>query len=229
MDAHAERSRVTLGLARTLLGLLGLFTLIWLTAYNLQNVEAFSLANFLSLFTIESNIIAAPVLIFAGVCAIRGVNPNYLTAIRGFAVLVLVLTSLVYVIFLGDQPARLPVNLPWGNITLHFVIPAAVVADWFFDRRTRPLGLRAWVTWLMLVFLYPIYTWVRGALTGWYPYPFLTPVAPDEQPTNVAWALIVIGCCLISLLLVLTTQGGSRPAQAEVEGEGSRVPWLSGV
>jgi hypothetical protein len=55
-------------------------------------------------------------------------------------------------------------------------MPVAVMADWLIAPPHGPLPFRR----VTLPFLIPPLTWtaftlVRGALDGWYPYPFLNP------------------------------------------------------
>jgi hypothetical protein len=59
---------------------------------------------------------------------------------------------------------------------LHYVTPVAVVADWV----VAPAYLsgsypRIVGTWLIYPLVYCAGSMVRGAITGWFPYPFLHP------------------------------------------------------
>lgn len=60
-----------------------------------------------------------------------------------------------------------------ANYGLHLVIPVLYLLDWLLF---APKGSMAWRSipfWVAYPFIYGIYTMIRGAVTGVYPYPFL--------------------------------------------------------
>jgi hypothetical protein len=60
-----------------------------------------------------------------------------------------------------------------ANNLLHYVMPAAFVADWLLF---TPKGRLRWVDplkWLVLVLAYGGWTLLHGALSGWWPYWFV--------------------------------------------------------
>jgi hypothetical protein len=59
------------------------------------------------------------------------------------------------------------------NTTLHYVIPAAAVIDWFLDPPQHRFGWTTAVAWLAYPLAWFAYTLGRGGATGWYPYPFV--------------------------------------------------------
>ena len=64
---------------------------------------------------------------------------------------------------------------PWVNSVLHHVMPVVMVLDWLLWPPRPAVGFRP-LRWVLAAgALYLAYTMVRGAMVGWYPYPFLNP------------------------------------------------------
>ena len=59
------------------------------------------------------------------------------------------------------------------NIGLHFVLPCLYVFDWAFLSNKDGLTFRSVPLWILYPFGYGLFNIVRGAITGFYPYPFL--------------------------------------------------------
>ncbi|MFC8800031.1 Pr6Pr family membrane protein [Promicromonospora sp. NPDC057138] len=123
----------------------------------------------LSFFTIESN------LLIGGVSLALASNPRrdgpVFRVLRLDALLCIAVTGIVYNIVLRGM--EMTGALLVSDTMLHVLAPLFAVVVWLW------LGPRPRVTaqtvWWSVV--YPIawlvYTFVRGAATGWYPYPFL--------------------------------------------------------
>jgi hypothetical protein len=65
--------------------------------------------------------------------------------------------------------------LPWINTVLHYIMPLVVVADWLIlpPKSRLTFGRAAYSLVYPLVYL--VYVLIRGAIVGFYPYPFLNP------------------------------------------------------
>lgn len=145
-------------------------------------------ANFLSFFTIESNLLAAVVLAIGAVWAwTRGRDSE--REPRWFAVLLvcvstyMIVTGIVYNLLLRNVELPQGVTVVWANEVLHVVIPLFLLADVLFAPKRRALP---WITMLIAAafpIVWAVYTLVRANViiapaTGdpwWYPYPFLDP------------------------------------------------------
>ena len=88
--------------------------------------------------------------------------------------------------------------LPWVIVVIYYVFPIVVLADWLYQPPKSIFRLAQIGYWL-------IYTLIRGAITGFYPYPFLD---PSEAGGYVGVALsclaifatfLVVGAGLIAL------------------------------
>ena len=63
----------------------------------------------------------------------------------------------------------------WVNVVVHYVMPAAVVLDWLLAPPGRRLTVGDWWWCWPMPLAYLVYSMARGAIVGWYPYPFLRP------------------------------------------------------
>ena len=128
--------------------------------------------NFLSYFTIQSNAIAAAVFLVGAARVRRPATPGW-ELVRGAAALNMTVTYVVFALLLADTDVD--VSNSWVNTVVHGLFPLAVMADWVVDPPAHPVSTRGSLTWLAYPLLWLAYTMVRGAITGWYPYPFLDP------------------------------------------------------
>jgi hypothetical protein len=65
-------------------------------------------------------------------------------------------------------------GLPWlADRLLHYVIPLAFVAYWLIFVPKGTLRWTAPFVWLIYPLAYLAVSMVRGAVSGWYPYPFI--------------------------------------------------------
>ena len=93
-------------------------------------------------------------------------------------------------------------DLEWTNLALHRLAPVAGLLGWLFVTMTvrgtwgRPLA------WLLYPVAFLIYTWVRGAIVGWYPYGFLDPTQPGGWPEVLQTSAMVLGAFLVVSVLV---------------------------
>jgi hypothetical protein len=162
-----------------------------------QQHPPFSAVNFFSFFTTLANLFGALVFLYVAATGARRSRGGEL--VRGAAALYLAITFLVYALLLSDIP--LGIVQPWVNNVLHRVMPVAVALDWLFAPPRRRLALgRAWV-WLVFPLVYVAYSLIRGAVTGWYPYPFLNPTR-DGGYLGVA-----VTCVAITGAFVVLTAG----------------------
>lgn len=183
--------------------LLGLVTLAAIVVQLRHSLAAGgTFANFFSYFTIQSNIFAAIVLIFAPRLAI----------LRGSATLYLTITGIVYALILARNDEGL---IPWVNLVVHYLMPAATIASWFADAPPIEEGYVATLLrWLAYPILYGIYSLVRGSITGWYPYAFLDPKIHGYA--GVAMAVILVSTFAVAIgagIVWYAKRGGSALLQ----------------
>ncbi len=157
----------------------------------------FDVGNFFSFFTIESNIVAALVLL---VTAIIGGTPSpRRDLIRGAAVTYMATTGVVYGLLLSGYTDALQTPVPWVNDVLHRLMPLVLVTDWLLAPPGPGLIYRRALVWMIFPLAYLAYSLVRGTLVGWYPYPFLD---PGKVGGYAGVALYAIGIALGFFLFV---------------------------
>jgi len=170
---------------------------------------------YFSYFTIQSSFIAGAVLIVGGVSALSSAEDSVrYTLARMSIVTYAVVTALVYNVLLRGIPYSGFHPSPWPGELMHVWIPIFILLDWLFSPgrpRLRWTGLR-------IVIVYPLawlaYTLIRGAITGWYPYPFLEPSTGWLSVATyvVGIAAFIVG--LASLAIAYSQWRGRRTTQA---------------
>ena len=161
--------------------------------------ETFSVPNFFSFFTIESNLIAAVVFLRTGTAALRSAGRYQFAMLRGLATLSMTMTGVIYFLLLRGLEASLQTPVPWVNTVLHYVMPLAVLADWFVDPPTRTIRSGEALRWVLFPAAYVVYSLLRGALVNWYPYPFVDPRPHGYLPVAIQCSLIALGAAALAM------------------------------
>lgn len=182
-------------------GLLSLFAVVTEIVVTVGR-RTFDFGNFFSYFTIESNIIAACVLLASGYVTARGRRSQPLSWARGAATLYMVITGLVFAILLSGIKDVHFTAVPRDNIILHYIMPVAVLLDWLIDAVPKRIPFRQGLRWIIYPLVYVGYTLVRGPIVGWYPYPFLNPSLHGYGAVVVTSASIAI--ISVAIVYVLT-------------------------
>lgn len=194
-----------------------ILALVALTAIGHQLVlhvgASYSALNFFSYFTNLSNLFAAFVLllsVFSSSSASRD-HVRYASTVN------MTVVGLVFAVLLRN--VDLGALLPWVNFVLHYIMPVAVVLDWL----VRPPVSRLKAKNILLAMVFPAaylaYVMLRGASTGWYPYPFLNPSNVGGYGGVATYALGIGGTFLLAgwaLLAVGNHLASSRPHNAGV-------------
>ncbi len=152
--------------------------------------------NFFSFFTIQSNLVAAAVLLWVSSGAAARWPAQTVDLVRGAAVLYMSVTGVVYGLLLAGLELQL--TLPWVDTVLHRLMPLVLVFDWLIEPPSERLELRRALVWLVYPLAYAAYSLVRGPFAGWYPYPFL-------DPGQGGYGVVALYCVGISLGALLFT------------------------
>lgn len=146
----------------------------------------------LSFFTIQSNLLIGGVSI---ALALRpGRDGRVFRVIRLDALLCILVTGVVYNTVLRGIGALTAAG-PLSNFLLHVAAPVFAVLAWLL------FGPRPRVSWATVAWsiLYPVlwlaYTFIRGAATDWFPYPFL-------DATEIGWGGALGGAGVVAVLFV---------------------------
>ncbi|MGI8854402.1 MAG: Pr6Pr family membrane protein [Thermomicrobiales bacterium] len=158
--------------ARLCFGLLALIAIGRQLAVHIHH--GYSVTNFFSYFTNLSNIFAAVVLLLGAFSLIQHRDLTVRDEIiRGTSVVCMALVGIVFSLLLRDQD--LGSLLPWVNVVLHYIMPVIVVLDWLAQPPKARLTPTQAAYWLIFPALYLAYSIIRGAIVGWYAYPFFDP------------------------------------------------------
>ncbi|MBO0982183.1 Pr6Pr family membrane protein [Microbacterium sp. SD291] len=198
-------------------------------------------ANFLSFFTIESNILAAIALAAGGIWALRQkdaatTEPRWLAVLLAFASTYMIVTGVVYNTLLRGIPLPQGGTVPWSNEVLHVVIPLVMLADLLFAPRRRALGWSAVLGAAIFPIVWVVYTLIRANLiiapaTGeawWYPYPFLNPHVQGSYGV-VALYVIGIAAAIIAVAAFVVWVGRRRSAAPDAETAGAVPGYIGGT
>lgn len=180
---------------------LGVLALLWIPLRNIDSAT-FSLTNYLSYFTIESNIASVVVLLVGGVLAPQ--SPRW-QAVRGAVTLYMVITMVVYAVLLAKVDVML--NDKWINDVLHRILPVVLLLDWVLvamPQRLRPSPALIG-QWLIFPMIYGIYSLIRGPIVDWYPYPFLDP--RQQGYVSLAIGLVVLTVVFAILAVAMASLG----------------------
>ncbi len=190
----------------------GLLTLVALTTqlvYGLQHTASFTAANYFSFFTIESNLFAT-IVFFAGAMKVwRGDKPaTSFDMLRGAATLFMTMTGIIYSLLLAGTDVQTP--LPWVNAVLHYIFPVVVLIDWLVVPAMKRISVKQSLVWLVFPVAYLIYSLVRGAITSWYPYPFLNVQQHGYIAVAVNAVFVAAAFLVVSSLVAWLSQENSQ-------------------
>lgn len=190
-------------------GALGLAAVIYQLSVQIDTGSP--VANFLSYFTIESNILAGLVLVATGLMPLTA-RPGWWDRLRGAATLYMVTTGLVYnTLLLNVDVGDLA---PWANNVLHRVIPLVMLADWLIAPPRQRIERRTALLWLIFPILYCAYSLIRGPSADFYPYPFLDPRL-DGGYGRVAIFIVVLAVVIFGLALLVAWAGNRMAARRD--------------
>lgn len=167
---------------------------IQLTAENGQGAWV-GVWTYLGYFTITTNVLVALALTAAASGA-RGATsrffgrPDVHTAIAMSIAIVSVIYNLLLRQLWHPQGWQLA-----ADVTLHDVMPALFLLHWWLAVSKQTLRWPQVFVWQLYPAAYFAYVLARGAVNGWYPYPFL------DVPT-LGYLRVVIDACVVLLAFI---------------------------
>lgn len=154
---------------------------------------AFRLANLVSYFTIQSNILLCAASLLLAVRPFRREGSLWQVA-RLDSVICMTVTGVVYITILRGLEELSGLRV-MTDAVFHYIAPLAAVAGWLllgprpmFRPRTLGYALIFPIAWCA-------YTLVRGEIVDWYPYPFI-------DASEHGYGAVAINIVLVALLLV---------------------------
>ncbi len=146
-----------------------LLTIFWPSA-DLDPHLLVRLERFVSYFTIQSNFVA----LLASVAVVRGrpLDSTWGRALRLAALVGMTVTCIVYIVVLsGDSTNTGMAQLT--NLMLHYIGPPLFILAWIWLGPWLSLNLADIPRALIWPAAWIAFTLVHGAITDWYPYPFI--------------------------------------------------------
>lgn len=165
-----------------------------------------TLVNFFSYFTILSNIFVALTLSVKKESVFSGNN------IRSAIAVYIFIVGLVYNLVLRNVWSPRSWQLLADNL-LHVAVPVVYTIFWLLF---VPKGILKWkdlIPWLIFPCFYLAYSMVRGALTGWYPYPFLNAELLGYSKVAVNSSFVFLAFILTSLAMIAVNRLGHRTSR----------------
>ena len=179
-----------------------------------NDVDVFQLC---SEFTVQSNLVLGLVLI-ASAARTRTRLPEWWDHLFGALVFYLVMTGIIYAVLVAppDEPWW-SWDMYWPQLAHHRLAPLFVTLDWLLVTRTvRGTWWRP-IVWLSYPVAFLIFSWVRGAIDGWYVYDFLDPTLDGGWPAALTTTAQVLVAFLVIAFLVHVA-GNGRAALATGHG-----------
>ena len=168
--------------------------------------------SYFSYFTIDSNLIAAAILLVGAASAGRG--SARFDLFRGGAVVYMSITGIVFTLLLSNTDVD--TAIPWVNTVVHELMPLVILADWLVTPPVTRLRLRDGLLWLSFPLVWIVYTLIRGSIVNLYPYPFLNPANGGYVSVAVYAAGILVAMLVVcGLTVVLANASGGVQRRAE--------------
>lgn len=182
-------------------------SLLTLTAVSAQLVvhvqHGLSVVNFFSYFTNLSNLFVAVVMLVGAIHRFQRKEPKpWEDLVRGASVAGITVVGIVFSLLLRNED--LGSLRPWVNIVIHYIMPVAAIADWLYQPPKSRLRLSQIPYWLAFPLLYLLYTLIRGAVVGFYPYPFLNPANVGGYASVLLYSSCIIGLFVVVSALIIT-------------------------
>jgi hypothetical protein len=177
-------------------------------AVSLSRVGIFDPYSYFTYFTIDSNLIATALLL-VGVWRWGPPPSPTMDLLRGAAVVYMTVTGVVFTLLL--KHVDVDTQLAWVNSVVHELMPLVVLADWFIVPPGLRLTVRKGTLWLGFPLIWIVFTLIRGAVVGKYPYPFLNPA--NGGYGNVAiYSVAILAFMLLVCALVVWLGNLRSPA-----------------
>ncbi len=165
-----------------------------------------SAINFFSFFTVQCNILVAVTATCVAFLSETSIGKFFTSlSVQTAIALYIFIVALVYnTVLRGLVPLA-----GWGlfvDTMLHVVVPILYLLYWGLIRTKGNLEYRNGAYWLLFPFIYLVYSMIRGAVTGWYPYPFLNAAENSYGRVSINIAVMIAVFLIAGLILIAITR-----------------------
>ena len=180
---------------------------------------ASSIINYFSYFTILSNILVALTFTCCWLWPQSSLGELlFRPAVRAGAAIYITVTGVVYALLLSNLGGRSLGPLV-GTVLLHYVVPVLYVFDWLFLAPKGGLGHKSVLSWLAFPLAYAVYTLIHGAVSGFYPYHFVTVPKLGYPRVLLNCLFLLITFIVLGLLVIAWDRMRGRSVQGQVHDE----------
>jgi len=166
---------------------------------------AFNAVNFFSFFTIQTNILVFITFILSALSVASGKQKRWLDILRAISTVYILVVGIGFAVLLSGLENVALTAVPWDNTVLHYIIPIAVLIDFIIDCPKKKISFNTGLLWIAFPIIYVLYSLIRGAIVGWYPYPFLDPGLKGVGGVALTVAgLIILGVIIIAFVTWMT-------------------------
>ncbi|MBB4802588.1 phosphoglycerol transferase MdoB-like AlkP superfamily enzyme [Flavobacterium nitrogenifigens] len=109
--------------------------------------------------------------------------------------LYILIVGLIYNLILRELIKPLGWQLFLDNM-LHVTTPILYLLYWLLFDTKEKLNWKNGVSWLLFPIIYLVYSLIRGAITDWYPYPFLA-------VSHYGYSTVILNALIITLLFYI--------------------------
>jgi hypothetical protein len=199
-----DRPRFKMSLAAVIaaLGWFGLILQFYLAMEYRRIPLPEAIINFFSFYTILSNILVA--ICFTCIFLnLKGRIAEFFTSQQAQCAMTvyIVIVGVIYnVVLRGLIHPR-----GWAQVVdelLHLVIPALTLVYWLVFSPKSNLSWRDIYAWTIFPIIYFFYTFIHGAVSGFYPYPFVDVHVLGYPKVLLNCLLIIAGFLLLSFLFI---------------------------
>lgn len=187
---------------RMLLGLLAVWAVTWDFGNWKRTRPDFDAANFWSLFTFQSNMIAGIVLVLGALLPAVVIHSRWAEMVRGASVMSMVTTGIVYATLLGGLFNPFASDQTWTNGVLHQLMPIVMVVDLVLQPPINRLAFRDSLVWTIYPLLFLAYSLMRGPVVDWYPYDFINPAEVGGYGGVAMYSVAILAGFLVIAALV---------------------------
>lgn len=160
--------------------------------------------NFPFLFTYQSNLVAALVLL-TGAWRLwdHQRESDRWDLLRGAVVTWMATTGIVHAVLpTSANDTGIIYNYLWATDVLHQVIPVVLLLDWLLVPPRHRLAFRHALLWTVYPLVFAGFSLLRGPFVDWYPYPFLDPRENGWAMVGVYVVAIAVGFLVFSWIVV---------------------------
>ena len=214
--------RIWIRAPRLAVGVAVLIALVQKTYDATLSASEVDIGQLYSEFTVQSNLVFGVILIVSAIMA-RARLPHWWDHLFGALVFYLVMTGIIYAVLVAppDEPWW-TWEMYWPQLVHHRLAPLFAALDWLLVTKTIRGAWWRPFAWLGYPVVFLAFTWLRGAIDGWYVYDFLDPTLEGGwQKVLVMTAQVLVAFLVVAVLVHLAGNGRvalAAPRERELSG-----------